>query len=246
MAARKKSSARKTSRRVEPVVTREERSSTFYDRIQSDLDKNKSYLNLVLGVLVIVVLGALLFNFFRKSPENSEIVNPAAQTQNEQGDVAKDKLPGKYTVKEGDTLFTIAEKYYNSGWEYTKIAEANKLGNVDSIELGQVLEIPKLDQQVAQATASPSPSPEPEQKQANLQEQEQQQTSDLGQGGATNQTIWGEKITGNTYTVVEGDWLSTISGRAYGDIMQYEKIAKANNIQNPDVIEPGMNLNIPR
>jgi len=53
-------------------------------------------------------------------------------------------------------------------------------------------------------------------------------------------------ITGDTYTVIEGDWLSTIAGRAYGDIYAFDKIAQANNIRNPDILEPGMVLKIPR
>ena len=64
--------------------------------------------------------------------------------------------------------------------------------------------------------------------------------------GGGNATVWGPKIDGATYTVVEGDWLSTISARAYGDIMSYSKIAEANNISNPDLIEPGQVLKIPR
>ena len=69
--------------------------------------------------------------------------------------------------------------------------------------------------------------------------------SDLGKGGSDN-TIWGEKINGTTYTVQEGDWLSTISARAYGDIQSFNKIAEANNIQNADYIVPGQVLKIPR
>ena len=66
-----------------------------------------------------------------------------------------------------------------------------------------------------------------------------------GTGGGDT-TVWGPKITGDTYTVVEGDWLSTISARAYGDVMAYNKIAVANNIPNPDLIEPGQVLKLPR
>ena len=73
-----------------------------------------------------------------------------------------------------------------------------------------------------------------------------EQAQDQGTGGAENQTIWGEKITGDTYTVQAGDWLSKISGRAYGDIYSYQKIAQANNLANPDAIEVGMTIKIPR
>ncbi len=71
-----------------------------------------------------------------------------------------------------------------------------------------------------------------------------------GSKGAADITMiqqsWGPPITSDKYTVVAGDWLSKIAGRAYGDIMAYDRIAKANNIQNPDLIEVGMVLTIPR
>lgn len=214
-------------------------------KLQVDLKKNQSYLNYVLGGLVVIIIGVLLFNYFNKPKD----LGPSQQTEQKQeqqsGDVAKDKLPGKYTIKEGDTLFKIAESYYNDGYKYTSIVEENKLSSADVIEVGQEITIPKLaGEQVAQSSPEPSASPSatPQVEQA----QSQPETTEVGQGGAENATIWGDKITGDTYTVTAGDWLSTIAGRAYGDIAQYEKIAKANNIQNPDVIEVGTVLKLPR
>jgi nucleoid-associated protein YgaU len=40
--------------------------------------------------------------------------------------------------------------------------------------------------------------------------------------------------------------LSKIAGRAYGDVYQFDKIAKANNITDPNNIEVGTVLKIPR
>jgi 5'-nucleotidase len=65
-------------------------------------------------------------------------------------------------------------------------------------------------------------------------------------GGSANATMWGDKITGTSYTVQAGDWLSKIAGRAYGDVMAYQKIAEANKITNPDTIEVGTVLQLPR
>ncbi|MBI2595576.1 LysM peptidoglycan-binding domain-containing protein [Candidatus Daviesbacteria bacterium] len=191
---------------------------SFFDKIQTDLEKNNSFLNLVLGTLIVIVLGILIFNYFNK-PEGS--LGPSGQTDEQTADVKKEDLPGQYTIKEGDTLFLIAQNYYNDGYKYSKLVEANKLADENKIEVGQVLDIPKL-------------------------EEAKTPTNGQGTGGAINQTIWGEKITGDTYTVVKGDWLSTIAGRAYGDIYMYEKIAKANNLSNADAIEVGTTLKIPR
>ncbi len=47
------------------------------------------------------------------------------------------------------------------------------------------------------------------------------------------------------YTVVKGDTLWGIAKRYYGNGNQYPKIAKANNIKNPDIIHVGQKLLIP-
>lgn len=193
----------------------------LFEKISNEFRSNQSYLNLILGLLIILVAGVLVFNYLKKT---QPALGPAQQISLEdqtQKDTEPGSLPGKYTVKDGDTLFKIAEAYYKDGWKFAKIAEENKLVNADVIAIGQVLNLPKIDEGSSQAEA-------------------------LGTGGATNSTIWGDKIEGDTYKVEEGDWLSKIAGRAYGDITAYDKIAKANNISNPDVIEPGTVLKIPR
>lgn len=50
----------------------------------------------------------------------------------------------KYTVKSGDSLWTIAKKYYGDGSKYKKIYNANKdkVNNPNLIYPGQVLTIP--------------------------------------------------------------------------------------------------------
>lgn len=191
-------------------------SQSILQRLQAELKIDQSYLSLVLGLLIVLVAGILVFNYFKRT---SSELGPAEQTiADQQSDVTPENLPGKYTVKEGDTLFSIAQNYYKDGYQFVKLAATNKLDNPDTITAGQVLDIPKIE--IASA--------------------------DSGTGGSTNSTIWGDKIEGDSYTVVEGDWLSTIAGRAYGDPMVFDKIAKANNISNPDLIEPGVVLKLPR
>lgn len=217
---------------------------SFFEKLQVDLEKNNSFLNLVLGTLIVIVLGVLMFNYFNKPSSDLGPSQQATNTENldsELKDVAKAELPGKYTIKEGDTLFSIAQAYFEDGYQYDKIIEANKLADGNVIAVGQVIDIPKLDEtsQIAGITASPEPIVTPSSEAA-------VQPVTGGQGGAENQTIWGEKITSNTYTVQEGDWLSKISGRVYGDIYQYDKIAKANNIADPNSIEVGTVITIPQ
>ncbi len=230
---------------VQPV---EPESLSLADRLQAELQFKQSYLNLFLGFLIVLVLAVLAFNYFKKSPVDN--LGPANQTVAEQTaesndqstnpsaapvvDVQTDKLPGKYTVKTGDTLSTIAQKYYNDEGQYLQLAQVNKIADPNTIIIGQVIDIPKLEAAKDQAQANaPNTTVTPP-------------TTTTQPTVPTDAPSLTAKITGTTYTVTAGDWLSTISGRAYGDIFSFEKIAKANNITNPDLIEPGMVLKIPR
>ncbi len=147
-------------------------------------------------------------------------------------------------MKEGDTLYDISQKYYGSGDDFPQIVAANNLPDENTIEVGQVLEIPKLSPTPLPSTSTqPSVSPSP----SSIQSY-QQNTGYVagGTGGPENETEWGTKITGTTYTVQAGDWLSKIAGRAYGNIYDFTKIASVNHITNPNEIEPGTVITIPR
>ena len=206
--------------------------NSFSEKIQSDLKNRQSSMSLVLGALIVIVLGVLLYNYINK-PNLPNTTTQSAQTQT--GDVSKNALPGKYTVKAGDTLFKIAQNYYNDGYQFGLIVKANNIVDANNISVGQVLEIPKMTQASSTPSEAPTPSPTPSASPVSKQTNEPQ-----------TMTQWGASITGSTYTVVEGDWLSKIAGRAYGDIYAYPRIAQANNIINVNVIEPGMVLKIPR
>lgn len=70
-------------------------------------------------------------------------------------------------------------------------------------------------------------------------------------GGMFNQGAAGQPAaaTGmDTYTVKSGDSLSKIAKNYYGDAMQWKKIHEANKdqISNPDLIQPGWVLKIPK
>jgi len=48
-----------------------------------------------------------------------------------------------------------------------------------------------------------------------------------------------------TYTVAKGDSLWRIAEKIYGNGSDFKKIARANNISDPDHIRPGQELVIP-
>lgn len=210
--------------------------NNYLSRIETEIQSNQSKLNMILGALIVLVVGILVFNYFNRS---KPALGPAQNTTPEGGDVSPDNLPGKYTVKEGDTLFTIADKYYQDGYKFEEIAKANNMTDPNNLETGQILEIPKLGASAPSVTPSPTPTPEATSQPEEMSAPPVSETPSMD-------TNWGPKISGTSYTVVEGDWLSKIAGRAYGDIFAYKKLAEVNHIPNPDLIEPGMVLVIPR
>jgi LysM repeat protein len=72
---------------------------------------------------------------------DSSLPQPAAAS----GEGSRNRSAGQtYTVKSGDTLSKIAQQFYGSASEYTRIFEANRdqLSNPDNIQPGQELVIP--------------------------------------------------------------------------------------------------------
>ena len=162
---------------------------------------------MILGAVVIVIVAVMVVNYFKHTGSTSV---PAANTVKEASNT--------YTVKKGDTLWSIAEDEFGSGYNWTDIYNTNNL-KTENIEVGQELTIPQVAPKKPTATKTLS----------NFESSTQAQT-----------------ITGDTYTVTKGDDLWHIAVRAYGDGYQWVKIAKANNLANPNMIFSGNILTLPR
>jgi len=184
--------------------------------ILKKLKLNEGNISMVLGVLVIVVTGILVVNYFKNLNTNNlfKTGGNAANTTNTE-------VTGKHTVAKGESLWKIAEAYYGDGYAWTKVAEANDLENPNAIEVGQELTLPDLG--VETATVK--------------EEVKEESTKDVQLSGS---------ITGATYEVVKGDDLWNIALRAYGDGYQWVKIASENKLGNPNIIHPGNILALPR
>lgn len=177
---------------------------------------NESTISVILGVIVVVVIGSLIFNYFRGVGKNKiEEGQPTPAVDEvrlieEEGGLIPEGLPMTYQVKAGDNLWKIAEKYYTSGYNWVDIAKENNLVNANRLLVDQKLVLPK-------ATVK-----QPVEK------------------------IVEQSITADQYTVVKGDSLWDIAVRAYQDGYQWVKIASENNLSNPDLIHPGNVLKLPR
>lgn len=177
----------------------------------------ESTISIVLGVLVVVIIGVLLFRYFRnfslsKKVENVNLENIATEDSSEK---FTGELPTKYVVVAGDSLWKISEMYFGYGYNWGDISAENKLSNPGKLLVGQELIIPNVAVRKPLLTAS-----------------------------VTKAVV--NPITSSNYSVVKGDNLWNISVRAYQDGFKWVEIAKANNLTNPNVIHVGDALSIPR
>lgn len=138
---------------------------SIVDQLKDELRSSQSYSNLILGLIIVLVIGILLLNYFKKTQSElgSSSQSDQTQTKSQSGDVDPNNLPGNYTIKEGDTLFSIAQKYYQDGYQYPKLVQANNLTNENTIEVGQTIIIPKLDITPTPSIESPTDTPTPQQ-----------------------------------------------------------------------------------
>ncbi|MBI2431214.1 MAG: LysM peptidoglycan-binding domain-containing protein [Candidatus Levybacteria bacterium] len=181
---------------------------------------SESYASLLLGIAVVMLAIVVFVSFVRtRRIENVTQVQPETISEElkkvERGDVSS------YTVVEGDTLWSIAEKYYKSGYDWVKIAKANNLSNPDIVEIGTKLTLPDVDTRIlATNTSVETERARPEQQV--------------------------DAISSDSYTVESGDYLWEIAIRAYGDGYRWPEIAMANNLSNPDIIHRGNTFKLPR
>lgn len=210
MANKKKTSTKKT-------VAKKSDSANF--DVQSLLQSPDSMKSLIYGAITVIVLAVVLVLGFRTLSQNRtpELTDTSVMTQDESN---------KYTVLEGETLWSIAEKEYNDGFKWTEIAEANNLVEPYVLEAGMELTIPALEEEDVESSEVAETTVAPE--------------------ATTTQEQGKNEVAGQTYTVVEGDNLWTIAERAYNDGYKWVEIANANQLPNPDLIYVGTVLQLPR
>ena len=201
-----------------------------------------SYISLLLGlVVVLVIIGVLIaaFRGGRGKEETSSIQDKAAVEETDEGVEATEAGKKVYTVKAGDHLWKIAQKFYKDGYKWVEIAKANNLQKPNLILTGNKLTIPdlKTQEEVKQErlTEKESEAKESEKTKESTAKEEPKKQPDSK-----------DAITANSYTVVKGDHLWKIAVRAYGDGYKWVDIARANKLSNPNLIFSGNIFKIPR
>lgn len=188
----------------------------MWKKLMKELNLSDSYISMGLGLLVVLVIGVLIFNYFSGKSAPS-ITETGEQTEEQKAEAALGKLPATYTTTEGDTLWSISEKYFKSGYNWVDIAKANNLMDANLIETGQKLTIPVVTPILAEETSVPAAEVKVD-------------TSNIP----------------DTYTVKAGDDLWDIAINIYQDGYRWVDIAKVNNLANPDIIHSGNVLTLPK
>lgn len=180
----------------------------------------ENYLSVALGVLVFLVALTLVFR-------SGDAQKDDANKMEDDTKLAEQT----YVVQLGDSVSSIAKEQMGSMDYADEIIAANKLENPDALEVGMKLTLPVFEDNDADDKATVTPMMTPAEK------------GDVNGDGAMMKKA---AITGDTYTVQKGDHLWEIAVRAYGDGNKYTTIIEANTLRNPDRLEEGTVLKLPR
>jgi nucleoid-associated protein YgaU len=120
------------------------------------LKLNEGNISMILGALVIVALSVIVINYFRgnRVGEIDTGANTESPTATEQPIVQRGEGPVEYTVTQNESLWSISEKQYGTGYNWTDISQANNLKNPNYVEVGQKLVIPDVEPKIASAKTS--------------------------------------------------------------------------------------------
>ena len=175
---------------------------------------------MVLGAIVIIVVGLLVVNYF-KGLDQGTTLPTGEQTEVVQGPTISREGQTYHVVQANDNLWKIAERYYDSGYNWVDIAGANNLSNPGLLSAGTELIIPNV---------------------------KPRQTTVVLASNTTIEEVTDNMnpISGATYEVIAGDNLWEVAVRAYGDGYRWVDIARENNLVNPNIIHPGNVLSLPR
>jgi nucleoid-associated protein YgaU len=172
---------------VPPVVAAQPAYKLPFQLPASIPTDSESIVSMILGALVVIIIGALLFSYVRDwkrqiSQKNAASPAPSSSPlvitelpqepqlgQNAKGEIVPKNLPAQYTVKAGDSTWKIAQAFYGSGFNYVDIEQANNLTKNSDLAVGQVLTIPqvavrgtdKTSLKTVKYTAQPAKATEP-------------------------------------------------------------------------------------
>jgi nucleoid-associated protein YgaU len=217
----------------------------------------------LLGVsLLIVSLIFLRFQYYRNlakqplphSVVSSESENLVSDLPSSTDPKTNDKLPVRYQLKEGDSLWKIAQTVYGDGNKYILIENANHFKHNAVLVVGQVILIPKLEEptvnerlnlgaKTTNATLSSANTTKP------IMKSQVKSVKKYIAAKKVAKKLVTTKKNSSTYVVQKGDSLWKISGKKYGKGQHWPVIYQANKLKigkNPHLIYPKTKLSIPK
>lgn len=209
-----------------------------------EIKLNESTISMMFGALLVLIVGTLLISNFRNQDNLLNRDNASDQGSQTENDVDLNRN-GTYTVAEGDSLWTIAEREYGTGYEWTEIAAANPgIQSSGDIEIGQEIIIPDTNKILEEAAST---SAEGVQESAPIAQVTPVpvEATPAAQHDHNEVQLNTQNNADRSYTVKTGDNLWNIAVEMYGDGYRWTDIAKANSLSNPDVIHNGNTLTIP-
>lgn len=132
-----------------------------------------------------------------------------------------------HAVKQGETLFEIAGRYYGTGHMWRQLAKFNGITEKDgAVRAGMKLQIPAKDV-LAGRTTQPDVQPRP------------------APGPKRQPAVAKPEVRLATYTVRKGETLGDISRKVLGTSKRWKEIADFNRIDDEDTILAGTVLKLP-
>lgn len=112
-------------------------------------------ISMLLGIVIVVLVGSLLFSYFKSVNKTGKINNQAVTTENVTLEDKAKNLPADYEVQAGDSLWSISERVYGTGYNWTEIYAANieTVGaNPSLLESGVKITLPKIEVKTVEYT----------------------------------------------------------------------------------------------
>jgi nucleoid-associated protein YgaU len=126
----------------------------MWKKIVKQFDSTDSIVSMVLGLAVVLVIGITIVNYVKSRHQPAASTTRTAQVKTAtMTPTSTTALPTIHTVTTGESLWSIAETYYKSGYNWTDIRDANHLVNPDLIEAGTSLTIPNVPAKVVATSA---------------------------------------------------------------------------------------------
>lgn len=142
-----------------------------------------------------------------------------------------------HTVRSGETLYQIANRYYGNGNLWNQLAKFNNTDKTGTIRVGATLRIPPKETLVGNAAAAASSNPPVR----TIPPPQPKPTPRLAEPDKASKP----RIELASYTVRKGDTLGTISQKTLGTAKRWQEIAELNKLDDEDAIVAGTVLKIP-